>query len=792
MFYNYLLIAWRNLSKRKAYTAINIFGLSLGISSCLLVFALVSHIKSFDQYHAKAKITYRLVTDTFEGSREYHSPGVPAVLPTAFKDDFSGIDASVLISGGHNGLITVKDEEDEKYFMESGIGYTTDDFFKVFDREIIKGKSTEFLSEVNQAVISKKYAEKLFGTTSAVGQSFQFHKGDIYSVTAVMEDFPENTDFPFDIFLSYENLKQQREEGGWLSIYSDDQFYLVIPDHKAKESIQAGLPGFVQKYLGENTIINRAHKLQPLNEIHFDERYTNFGYQVTSNSIHIMIGVAFFLLLTASINFINLSTALSGKRAKEVGLRKVFGGHKRHIVSQFLSETGLICLFSIFIAFVIGSLALPYLNDFLGTEADYSIIFSPIGLLTVCSLWLIISLISGAYPSLTISQLNPIKAIKEQYQSKQTSSYMMRKGLVVFQFMITQFFIIGTLVLVMQMNHLRSADIGFQKDAIASFSIPERNAEKSDLLAERLRNLPGVDMVSVSFTEPASSSSSSTNAIIVETREEYTVQIKPADSYYLDTYGLELLYGENLVKEDTVSRYLATESFAKKAGYENPEDLLGVFVNIGGIDAPISGVVKDFYVRSLKSELEPTFIYHNQHLFRTVGIKITDANANLVMEEAEKVFKDLYPEFPMQYSFLDEKIAKFYELEERMTTLFIIFSCIAVAVGCIGLYGLVSFMAAMKTKEIGVRKVLGASSAQVLAMFSKEYIVLLLISFAMAAPLAGYFMEKWLADYNSKIQLSWQFYAVSFLLVGLIAILTVGHKSLQAAWSNPSNALKSE
>jgi putative ABC transport system permease protein len=792
MFYNYLLIAWRNLSKRKLYSAINIFGLSLGVSSCLLVFALVSHIRSFDQYHDKSDQIYRVVTDTFEGSREYYTSGVPAVLPEAFKNDFPEIDKSVLISGGHNGLVAVRKGEDEKFFMESNIAYTSDDFFKVFDRKIQGGNSSSILNESNQAVISKKYAEKLFGTSNVVGNTFQFHKGDVYAITAVMDDFPDNTDFPFDIFLSYENLRQKREEGAWLSIYSDDQFYVVLPDQESREYVEAGLPAFVEKYLGKDTKINRAHKLQPLSEIHFDERYGNFGYQVAPNSIHVMLGVAFFLLLTASINFINLSTALSGKRAKEVGLRKVFGGHQKHIVLQFLSETGLICLFSIFIAFLIGSLALPYLNDFLGTQADFYIIFSPLGILTVMGIWLLITLISGIYPSLTISQLNPVRAIKEQYQSKQTSSYLMRKGLVVFQFMITQFFIIGTLVLVMQMNHLRTADIGFQKDAIVSFPIPERNPDKAQLLVERLRNLGGVDKASISFTEPASSSTSSTNAIMVESREEYTVFIKPADEYYLDTYGLELLHGENLIKEDTVTRYLATESFAKKSGFEKSEDLLGVYVNIGGIDAPIVGVIKDFYGSSLKSDKEPTFIFQNKHLFSTVGLKITGSNANLVMAEAEEVFKDLYPEFPFQASFLDEKIAKFYELEQRMTTLFIIFSFIAVIVGCIGLYGLVSFMAAMKTKEIGVRKVLGASSGQVLAMFSKEYIILLLISFALAAPLAGYLMEKWLSDYSSKIQLSWQFYAFSLILVGLIAVFTVGYKSLQAAWTNPSNALKSE
>ncbi|WP_373493009.1 ABC transporter permease [Aquiflexum sp.] len=793
MLYNYLLIAWRNLLKRKVYAAVNVFGLSLGISACMLVFALVAHLKSFDNFHPHADHTYRLVTDSFEGAREFYTPGVPAVLKEAFVQDFAGIDASVLISGGHNGLLAVSEGEQENHFLENDVAYTTDDFFEFFERKILKGNSNGILNASNQAVISKSQAEKLFGTEEAIGKTFQFQKGDVFAVTAVMEDFPDNTHFPFHILMSYENLRESRESGGWFSIYSDDQLYLAISDPEAKSRIEAGIPTFVDKYLGDKNKTNRTHWLQPLSDLQFNERYSNFTYKSTSYTVlHSLVMVALFLLLTASINFINLSTALSGKRSKEVGLRKVFGGNRRHIVYQFLSETGLICLFAIFTSLVISNVALKYLNDFLGAKADFAVFQTPSGVAIVLGLWLLVSLTAGFYPSFNLSKLNPVSAIKNQFQTKNSSSYVLRKGLVVFQFMITQFFIIGTMVLVMQMRHLRSADLGFQKEAVVSFSIPERNAEKSTLLAERLRNLNGMETVSLSFTEPASTSTSSTNAIMVESGEEYTVYIKPGDEYFIDTYGLDLLTGENLIKEDTVTRFLATEAFAKKAGFVNPEDMVGTYIKIGGIDAPVTGVVRDFYARSLKSELEPMVIYNNQHLFSTVGMKISGANANLVLAEAEKIFAGLYPEFTFEYIFLDERIAQFYEAEEKLTLLFLIFSLIAVLVGCIGLYGLVSFMAAMKVKEIGVRKVLGASSAQVLGMFSKEYLVLLLTAFVLAAPLATFLMNKWLQDYASKIEISWDLYAFSIVFVALIALLTVGYRSVQAAWSNPVESLKSE
>ncbi|WP_373521714.1 ABC transporter permease [Aquiflexum sp.] len=793
MLKNYFLIAWRNLMKRKVYAGINILGLGLGITCSLVVFALTWHLNSFDQFHTKADHIYRVVTDTFEGSREYHTPGVPVVLKEAFVNDFKGIEESVLISGSHNGLITVLAGGGEKYFQESQIGFTTGDFFRVFDREILKGKSDGILHQPNQAVISKAYAEKYFGTADPIGQTIQFQKEDVYVVEAVMADFPDNTDFPFDIFLSYENLREGRERGAWFSIYSDDQFYVVINNPEDVREIEAGIPAFVDKHIGEDFREKRAHKLQPLSDLHFNEKYTNYSFQVISRSIiTALYVVALFLLVTASINFVNLSTALSSQRSKEVGLRKVFGGHKGNIISQFLSETGLLTFMAILLSLIATQISLRYLNDFLEVKTNFGIFFSFEGIFLILMMWTTITFMAGFYPSFSISKLNPINAIKSQFQTKKSTSFVLRKGLVLVQFVITQFFIIGTLVLAYQINHLRSADLGFQQDAVASFVIPERNMEKSNLLAERLRNLTSIDHVSLSSFEPSSSSVSSTNVIMTESGEEYTIQIKSADEHYVDTYGLEIKFGEDLIKSDTVTRFLATESFAKKAGFENPEDLLGVYVNIGGTEAPISGVVRDFYTMSLKAEPEPTFILTNPRLYRTVGLKITQSNANMVMEDVEKIFSELYPEFNFEYSFLDEKIAKFYESETKLTSLFTLFSVIAVIVGCIGLYGLVSFLTLLKVKEIGVRKVLGANTGQILLLVSKEYLLLVCVAFILATPLAIYVMNKWLEGFAYRIQISWGLVAMAFLATLLMALLTAGYKSIQAAWANPVHSLKSE
>lgn len=793
MLYNYLLIAWRNLFKRKLYTSINIFGLSLGVSACMVIFALVYHLKSFDSFHTHAVYTYRVVTDTFEGGREYYSAGVPAVFKEAFLNEFPGVDASVFISASHNGLISISDGEKDSFFEESNIAFTSNDFFNVFDRAIIQGPQINVLNEPNQAIISSKYALKLFGREDVLGKTFQFNKKDIYVITAIMKDYPSNSDFPFEILLSYENIRESREIGGWTSVTSGDQFYVVVQDDLLKAEIESGLPGFVAKYFGDNGIQNRTHSLQPLNEIHFDERYGNYNYQVISYSvINTMMVVGIFLVLTASINFINLSTAISGKRSKEVGLRKVFGGSRSNIITQFMTETSLISLLSLLLSSIVTWICIQYLNEFLGVKIMFNVLWTPIGLFALFSLWVGTAFISGFYPSFSISKLNPVAAIKNQYRSKNTGSYMLRKGLVIFQFVITQFFIMGTLVLVMQMNHIKTTDLGFTKEAVVSFDIPEKNAEKTKILSERLKNLSGIDAISISFKDPASSSIASTDARWMETGEDYIVQVKPADESYIITYGLDLLYGENLIKEDTASRYLVTESFATKAGYKNPEDILGKYIKIWDIEAPIIGVVRDFYTSSLKSGIEPTVIFQNPTSFRTVGIKISQSNAKLVMADVERIFAGLYPEFSFDYSFLDDRIALFYDNENKLTILFIVFSIIAVLLGCIGLYGLVSFIAVMKVKEIGVRKVLGASSAQILVLFSKEYLALLLVAFLISAPMATILMEKWLSEYASRISISWQVYFLAILMVAFIAILTVGYRSLSAAWANPANSLQSE
>lgn len=795
MIRNYINIALRTMRKQKVYFIVNLLGLSLGVTAFLVSFALVSHLRSFDRYHEKADITYRLVTHTSESGREYHTPGIPAVLPASFLADFQGISHAAFISGGHDGLVSVGEAEDRRFFQENGFAFTNGDFFQVFDRALILGNkdASSLLKSPNEVVLSERAAKKFFGKTDVVGELINLRRSQDYLVVAVMEDFPTNTDFPFDLLFSYENLKEERERGGWFSIYSDDHLYLSIPDQNDVKSIEAGLPAFVEKYLGDKNRESRSHHLQSLSSLHFDDRYTNFSYQtVNENTIMAIWILAIFLVITACINFINLSTALSANRTKEVGLRKVMGSSRGQIIVQFLTEAGLITFLALIVSLIASNFLIDQLNAFLQTGVHFHQLFQTSGLLMAAGLWLLVTLFAGYYPSLSISSLNPTEAFRPISKGKNSGSILLRRALVVFQFGISQVFIIATLVLIYQMHFLKNTDMGFKKDAVLTMSIPEYNEDKTKIFAERLRQIPGVLSASLSYTEPASSSISATNVIMSESSEEFTVHIKPADEYYLDTYGLELLAGENLIPSDTINRYLVTASFAKKAGFEDPSDIIGKYAIISGKDAPIVGVVKDFHTISLKNEMEPTILFTRPRFYSTIGVKVNYANMEGLLSDMKNHHNELYPEFRFEYQFLDEKVANFYEGEQRMMTIFSLLSLIAITIGCIGLYGLVSFMAQKKHKEMGVRKILGASENQILLLFSKDFVYLLLLAFLFAAPLAAYVMNQWLANFAYRIPLDWQIFAASLFLTFLIAILTVGYRSIQAARSNPVQALKSE
>ncbi len=801
MLRNYITTALRNLWRSKSSTLINLSGLALGITTSLILFLLVRHQSSFDNFHSKLNRIYRVVGQSDGNQGKNYSAGVPPVLPEAFRMDFPEAEEVVFTSYRSGGLITIPQSQGEpkKFQEEKGIVYTQPGFFKIFDRNVITGDAQHGLDEPNEVMISKSAAVKYFGKEDARGEILSF-EGKEFEVTGILEDYPDNTDFPFDVMLSYITIKKEKDEAGWNSIWSDEHCYFLLKQESSLSEIERRIPDFVKKYHGEKNSDHATYEMQPLSEIHFDERYGNYNYNTTSHQMITSLGViAIFLIITACINFINLVTAEAIKRSKEVGIRKTLGSSRGQLIAQFLGESTLITLFAVLLAVGFAQFTLGFLNSFLDSHLslDFS---SDAGLwIFLLSVTVLVALLSGIYPSLVVSGFKPIFAIKNQINNKNSSGYMLRRGLVVMQFFISQFFIIGTIVLISQMNYFRTKELGFKKDAIITVPIPENerfgfveSGNKMRTLREEISRLNGIELASLSNTPPSSGSVSSTDFSVEGKDERFGTQVKLVDGNYVELYGLDLLAGSNLLDLDTARGFLVNEKLAAMIGFNEPQAAIGTTIKMWGKKLPIVGVVKNFHTMSLHEPIEATIMLNRIRNYGTLSLKVNPTDVQTTIKQIQQKWEAAYPEHIFSYKFLDDEIKEFYEREQKMSTLLSIFTTVAIFIGCLGLFGLATFMANQKTKEIGVRKVLGASVESIVLLFSKEYVKLILIGFVLAAPLSWYVMNEWLNEFAYKINVGPAIFITGLAISFLIAIVTVAYRSLKAATINPVDSLKCE
>ena len=801
MIKNYLTTAFRNLWRSKTSTLINLSGLTLGVTTSLILFLLIRQQSSFDNFHANGDRIYRVVSSSDGNQERFYSVGVAPALPDAFRNDFPEAEQVVFTSYRGNGsLISIPQSkgESKKFEEKKGVVYTQPNYFKVFKRKILMGDVEKGLDVPNEAVLSAKSAIKYFGKIDAIGEVLNFESKD-FRVAAIIDDAPINTDLPFDVILSLATIKKERDEVGWKGIWSDEHCYLLLKKDASIKEIERRLPEFVKKYYGENKD-NVIYEMQPLSDIHFDERYGNYNYNTISKQ---MLGaltvIALFLIITACINFINLVTAESIKRSKEVGIRKTLGSSRGQLVTQFLGESSLVTLFAVFLAIGIAQLGLGFLNPFLELNLSLNL-FHDKGLwIFLVGVTAFVAILSGLYPSLVVSGFKPVFAIKNQTNAKNSSGYFLRRGLVVLQFFISQFFIIGTIVLVSQMNYFANKELGFRKDAIVTIPIPENEgsgfkgaSSKMRTLRDEIMRLQGIELASLSNSPPSSGHVQSTDFSMEGKEERYGTQIKIADANYLDLYDLKLIAGSNLLDLDTARGFLANEKLVNMVGYTNPQDIVGKNINFNGAILPVVGVIKDFHTMSLHEPIEATLLYNRIRRYQTLSLKVNPVELKKTIQQVQQKWEATYPNFIFSYKFLDEEIKEFYDREQKMSTLLAVFTSLAIFIGCLGLFGLATFMANQKTKEIGVRKVLGASVQNIVLLFSKEYVILILIGFGLAAPASWYVMNQWLKDFAYKITLGPTIFIAGLGVTFLIALATVGYRSLKAATVNPAKSLKSE
>lgn len=798
MIRNYLKSAFRNLFREKTSALLNLSGLTLGITCSIILMLLISHHSSFDQYHKKKDRIYRIVYQGEDnGNMTFHA-GVAAPLRDAFTNDFPEAEEVLFTSYRANALIRVPQpgKPDAKYVEEGGVVFGESAYFRIFDQPILAGDAQTSLDEPNKAVISTRLAAKYFNTTDVLGKVIEF--GDhSYSISAVMTNPPENTDLPFDLMLSYITVKTRNDEKGWNSIWSDEHCYFLLKENKRIEDVQARLLPFTKKYRGDD------HKGQflvfPLTDFHFDTRFETYTYQTIPRPMLYVLGViAAILVLTACINFINLATADAIKRSKEVGVRKTMGSTRMQLVFQFLGETTLVTCIAMVCSLALTQLALSFVNPFLGLNLNLDLASNPTMIVFLVVILVFVSLFSGFYPAMVVSSYSPALALKNKIANKASGGFYLRSALVVFQFFISQFFIIGTIVLIRQTDFFLEKDLGFVKDAILVVPMPggqgnnEQNISIRKTLKAELSGLAGIEGIALGSAAPFSGEVNKTGFLLQGDANEYTTQYKQVDDDYLDVFRLKLLAGRNVEDRDTLSGVVANESFAKLSGFENPEDLVGTMVTLYRRDYPVLGVVKDFNTASLQNKIEPTLLFNSARHYKTMAIKVNTTHVAEVVEAVKQRWEEAYPDQLFEYTFLEENIRSFYDGQRRITSLLTLFTSIAIFIGCLGLFGLVSFMTNQKTKEIGVRKVLGASVENILITFGWSYVRLILVGFLLAIPLGWFVMEQFLNEFAYRIPLSPSIFLTALLVTIVIALTTVGYKSFRAAVANPVKSLRYE
>ena len=791
---NYLKIAIRNIQRHTSYTLINVLGLALGMACVIVIFALVKFHLSFDNFHTDSDRIYRLVTEQHRDQISYRS-SVPNPLGKVFREDYTFAEKVGRICTFDDQLITIDKQGTSVKFKEGEVAFAETEFFDIFHYPLVQGTASSALAEPHTAIISERVARKYFGEENPINKLFRLDNRIDFKVTGIVKNLPTNTDRKTEVYLSYSSLKEFNEwfasDDSWGGISSNMQCFVRLKPNITVAEVENVLPAYVTKYRPTNKNVHH-YKLQPLKDIHFNAQY---GGTMEKSNLWILSLIGVFLLFTACVNFVNLATAQAINRSKEVGVRKVLGSVRTQLFWQFITETAVITVMATIIAFAFANLLLPYVNEWFDAQLTMNSFaqWSFIGF--VIALVVTVTLFAGAYPGLILSGFKPVLALKGKLTQQRIGGFNVRRSLIVTQFAISQMLIIGLIVIVYQMNYARQSDMGFNKEAVVMIPMGSKD-DKMVTLNNQFAQIGGVEETSLCYDAPASRAAWTTSFHLEGNSEEeaFPISYKGADTNFISLFDLNLVAGRNLFPSDSVKEFIVNETFVKKLNLGSPEDAIGkvIFTKGGEWKGPIVGVVKDFHDQSFHQEINAVFIATSKDDYNYTAVKINSANLKNTLAELEKSWSAMYPEQIYTYSFLDDDIAAFYKTEERMMILIQVFSFIAIFIGCMGLYGLVSFMASQKTKEIGIRKVLGGSVPQILWIFGKEFSGLLLIAFLVAAPVGGWVMNKWLQNFQYKVDLNIWIFIAAISVTSLIALLTVGYQSLRAAMANPVKSLRAE
>ncbi|RFS16206.1 ABC transporter permease [Emticicia sp. C21] len=785
MISNYLKIAWRNLWKNKTFSLLNIMGLALGMACSLLIMLWLQDEIQKDKFHKNGKQLYRVMENQFYAGETVTYASTPGILSQHITKDIPEIEMASQMLWEEYPLFTVGD----KFEKEKG-RYVNGDFLNMFTFELEKGDARTALKRPDGVVISKKLADKYFPNQDPLGKIIRVDNKDDVMVTGVLKEITEQSSLKFDFLMSFERWQKTNE---WSKEWGNNgpRCYVMLNKNASLDKVQAKVKGYIKT---KNKDSNVELFLQPYEDVYL---YSNYKAGIQDGGridyVKMFTIIAIFILVIACINFMNLATARSIKRAKEVGVRKVVGAVRYSLIAQFLGESLIIAFLSLVFAVFIVFLMLPAFNTL--TEKHLNLDFTdPLFLLILLGLTIVTGIVAGSYPALFMSSLRPVVVLKGALKFKPSATFF-RKGLVVFQFALSIMLIVGMLVVYRQIEYIQSKNLGFDRENMLYMPLEGDLSTNFISFKQELTNMPGIKSVTCSQADPleVGSSTQGVNWAGKDTTKIILFSQNPVSYDYLTTMGIKLKDGRDFstaFSTDT-SNYIINEEAAKKMGMKDP---VGKEMFMWGRKGTIVGLVKSFHINSLHESIPPLILnmqrgknYWGQVIVRTQAGQTKEAIASM-----EKAFKKFNPRFPFSYKFTDQEFAAQYKGENVVSKLANYFAFLAIFISCLGLFGLAMFTAEQRTKEIGVRKVLGASVVSITAMLSKDFLKLVLISAIIAFPLAWYLMKNWLQKYAYRIEIQWWFFLVAGILACLIALLTVSYQSIKAALMNPIKSLKTE
>ncbi len=793
MISNYLTIALRNVRKNSTYAMLNVMGLGLSVTSCILIFMLLRHHLSFDTFHIKGDRIARIVTEVHVET-VFPIPGVPNPMATTLQSEVPCVEKSAMIASLDEVVISIPKAGStaEKYRESGKMAFVQPNIFEILDYSLLRG-DLQAMQEPNTAILSEQIALKYFKSEDPIGKTFKFDNKVEVRVVGILQNLPKTTDYPQEILVSWSTRNTMPEYAPslerWSGINSSTYCFALLRAGHGIGELESALLEFNKKHPHPESLDLFKYLAKPFLGMHFD---TDYGAGMAKKHLWALALIGLFLLVTACVNFINMATAQALGRMREVGVRKSLGSTRGQLFWQFMFETGIIVTVALFIGGLLSIFALPYLNTWTKTDLLFDVAGMKVLVPFIITLGVLLTILAGFYPGLLQARFRTVESLKGSINSQQIGGFSLRRVLVTSQFAISQMLIIGAAVVIAQMRFAQEADWGFRPGAILTLEVPEPANMKT--LKQQLSAIAEVKSVTLCFQPPASSSNNQTG-ITFDNRpegEKWMLNTKPADADYVQTFGLQLVAGRNIQISDTIREYLVNETFIKKLNLASPEEVLNKKACVDGVCAPIVGVVRDFHNWSLSMPISAIAIGSDMERFSTCAVELQPGNPNLALAKIKEIWENNYTNHCFESKFMEAELAEFLETETMIMRLISTFAGIAIFVGCLGLYGLSAFMVARKRKEIGIRKSLGETVGGVLWLFSKEYLRLIVIAFLVAAPVAWWAMNGWLATYEYRISIGVGIFSLSLLTTFLVAVVTVGFQSVRAALANPVKSLRSE